>query len=357
MVKAEVEMNTTMQALVYEGPRQLNVRQVPLPTLRNDEVLIRVMKVGICGSELSGYLGHNSLRKPPLIMGHEFAGVIERTGSEANRFLIGDRVTANPLVTCDSCRFCRSGQSQLCPKRSLLGAHQPGAFAEYVAVAERNVFKLSHGVSLEEGAFAEPFACALHICRLAQLTPDDCVIIYGAGPIGLFTLQALHVYGVREVVIVDLNEARLEIVAELGGIPMKDAAEAAALQEGGFDVAIDAVGVDVTRQLAIRAVRPGGTVIFTGLHAADSVLPINDAIRSETVMRGAFAYSDRDFASAVQWIEQGRVNLLPWTVIMPLADGGACFEKLLGSPGKIAKILLEMADLDLASNLKGGQQP
>lgn len=338
------QSRSTMKALVYEGPRLLHMRDVPIPEAHPGEAVIRVELAGICGSELGGYLGHNSLRKPPLVMGHEFAGVIERCGPEAARFRPGDRVTVNPLVTCGECSYCKSGSSQLCTERSLLGAHRPGAFAEYVAVPDRNIHRLPDHVTFEEGAFAEPFACAIHICRLLALSPSDRLIVYGAGPIGLFALQAAHVFGVKNVVVVDLNESRLEIARELGGIGITDPELVEPPKNGGYDAAIDAVGAGVTRRKCVEAVRRGGRVVFTGLHEAESALPINDMIRGEVATVGAFAYSTEDFATALEWIDQGKVNLSPWTVTRPLDEGADCFEKLIGGPGKIAKYLLRIHD-------------
>lgn len=333
-----------MKALVYEGPRTMNMRDVPLPVLKPDEVLVRVSHAGICGSELGGYLGHNSLRKPPLIMGHEFSGTIEqvgeRVGEQASGLAIGDRVTANPLVTCDRCRYCQNGASQLCGARQLLGAHRPGAFAEFAAVPARNVYRLDDHVSFAEGALAEPFACAIHVCRLLALAPTDRLLVYGAGPIGLFALQAAAAYGLRDAVVVDLNESRLEIARELGGIAVSSLDDLPGGIGEGFDAVIDAVGAEATRQRSVAAARPGGTVVFTGLHEADSRLPVNDMIRAEIGTKGAFAYSRDDFETALRWIGQGRINLLPWTESAPLSDGGAAFDKLIGGPGKIAKIFL-----------------
>lgn len=329
-----------MKALVYEGPRTMNIRDIPLPALQPDEVLVRVSHAGICGSELGGYLGHNSLRKPPLIMGHEFSGTIEQVGEQAARFKAGDRVTANPLVTCGECRYCLNGASQLCGARKLLGAHRPGAFAEFVAVPARNVYRLDDHVSFAEGALAEPFACAIHVCRLLALAPTDRLLIYGAGPIGLFALQAAAAYGIRDAVVVDLNASRLEIARELGGIAVSSLDELPGDIGEGFDAVIDAVGAEATRQRSVAAARPGGTVVFTGLHEADSRLPVNDMIRAEIVTKGAFAYSRDDFETALRWIGQGRINLLPWTETTSLGEGGAAFEKLIGGPGKIAKIFL-----------------
>lgn len=331
-----------MKALVYEGPRMMNVRDVPLPALQPDEVLVRVSHAGICGSELGGYLGHNSLRKPPLIMGHEFAGTIAEVGEQVSALAAGDRVTANPLVTCGECRYCLNGASQLCGARRLLGAHRPGAFAEFVVVPARNTYRLDDHVSFAVGALAEPYACAIHVCRLLALAPTDRLLIYGAGPIGLFALQAAAAYGVRDAVVVDLNASRLEIARELGGIAVSSLDELPGGIGEGFDAVIDAVGAEATRQRSAAAARPGGTVVFTGLHEADSRLPVNDMIRAEIGTKGAFAYSRDDFETALRWIGQGRINLLPWTETTPLGEGGAAFEKLIGGPGKIAKIFLTL---------------
>lgn len=329
----------TMKALVYEGPKQMNIREMPIPVVRSDEVLIRVERVGICGSELSGYLGHNSLRKPPLVMGHEFSGLIVGTGQDVTRFKLDDRVTVNPLITCGECRYCMTGSAQICAKRSLLGAHRPGAFAEYIAVPESNVYLLEDHVSFEDGALAEPFAVAVHVCRLLKLDPTDQLLIIGAGPIGLFTLQAAQVYGLRNVTVVDISPDRLNIVKELGGTPVSSLEN---VTVASFDAAVDAVGLEMTRVQCIDYVRPGGSIVFSGLHQNESMIPVNAAIRNEIKLYGAFSNTPIDFETALQWITEGRINLLPWTKHAPLEEGAACFEKLISGPGQVAKIMLTL---------------
>ncbi|MBS4197068.1 galactitol-1-phosphate 5-dehydrogenase [Bacillus sp. FJAT-49870] len=328
-----------MKALVYEGPEIMNIWEVPVPFPNPNEVLIRVECVGICGSELSGFLGHNSLRVPPLIMGHEFSGVIAETGSAVSRLKVGCRVAVNPLITCGECNYCVTGFPQLCPKRSLLGAHRPGAFAEYISVPEKNVYVLEDHISSEEGALAEPLAVAIHLCRLLKLDPTYKFLILGAGPIGLLILQVAQIYGLKTIVVVDLNEDRLEIVQELGGSSTTSLID---YEKGSFDAVIDAVGVETTRAQCIEYVRPGGSVIFSGLHQNETNLPINDVIRNEIKMFGAFSNNPIDFETALQWISEGRVNLMPWTVQAPLKNGSDCFKKLISNPGKIAKMILTL---------------
>lgn len=230
-----------MRALVYEGPREMVMRDIPIPEPGENEVLIKIHKAGICGSELSGYLGKNALRKPPLVMGHEFAGTIEKLGAGVNEFNIGDRVTANPLVSCGKCLDCQNGAANLCAQRVLIGAGRPGAFAEYTTVPAVNVYRVSDSVSMDNAALAEPFACAARIARLADLTPIDHLLIIGAGPIGLLTLRAAQLHGVRKIVVMDLNQDRLSIVRAMGGTAASSVEELDQLKPGrGFDKAVDA---------------------------------------------------------------------------------------------------------------------
>jgi threonine dehydrogenase-like Zn-dependent dehydrogenase len=154
-----------MKALVYEGPRQLNMREAPEPEPGPEEVLIKVAFSGICGSELGGYLGLNSLRKPPLVMGHEFSGEILQLGSQAQQhnpdLVEGQRVTVNPLWYCGRCRYCLGGRHQLCLRRQLLGAHQPGSYAEMVKAHARMVYPIPPSLSFEHATLTEPVGCAL----------------------------------------------------------------------------------------------------------------------------------------------------------------------------------------------------
>lgn len=337
-------MKRTMQALVYEGPRELNMREVELPVIGDQDVLIRVSFAGICGSELSGYFGKNSLRVPPLIMGHEFSGVIAATGNAVHELQVGDRVTANPLESCLACGDCRSGQAHLCLERKLLGAHLPGAYAEYVRVPASQTHKIPQGMSMEEAAMMEPLACAVHIAALAELTASDSLLIVGAGPIGLFTLLAAQQRGVQHIVVQEISADRLKMVTELGGIAASGEEELAKLTpDRGFTASVDAVGLDVTRRLCVQKTRPGGRVVFSGLHSPDSTLPINEIIRNETILKGAFAYTPDDFQQALQWDPQlGAKRLQPWLVEAPLEEGQFWFEKLANEPGNVAKVLLRV---------------
>jgi threonine dehydrogenase-like Zn-dependent dehydrogenase len=338
-----------MKALVWEAPRVMQMREHDMPTAAPDEVVIKVAYAGICGSELSGYLGHNSLRVPPLVMGHEFSGVIVEVGEGATavnpNLALDQAVTVNPLYCTADSELQRRGLDQLCPSRRLVGAHRPGAYAEFLSVPAKSVTILPAGMSLRTGALTEPVACGVRIGELAgDVANQDCFII-GAGPIGLLALQALQLKGVARVFIADLDAERLAMGEALGAIPLQprrvDVVQTVKEATGlGAVVAVDAVGSAVTRRQCISATQPAGTVIFSGLHEETSEIPAADVIRREIVVRGSFAYSPANFAAAVDLLAQDRIRLDPWIVEAPLADGGPWFDRLIDAPGDVSKVLL-----------------
>jgi 2-desacetyl-2-hydroxyethyl bacteriochlorophyllide A dehydrogenase len=325
-----------MTALVYEAPYQMNVREVAVPAPKPDEVLIRVTYSGICGSELSGFEGRNSLRKPPLIMGHEFSGEIAELGQSVSGLQVGQRVTANPLVWCGHCRYCLSGLQQLCPERKLLSAHLPGSNAQYVAVRAQMVHSLPDDMPMTTAALVEPAACALRAARIAAPDPLESALVVGAGPIGLLAIQALAMCGIQTIYAADLNAERLAMAESAGAVAVKLDADF----RGRVDVAIDAVGASVTRQACVAAVRSAGRVVWIGLHEADSSLPINDMVRREISSHGTFGYSAVDFGDALEALAKKRFWLEEtWTRIEPLERGSACFEELIHGSA-VAKIWL-----------------
>lgn len=324
------------------------MHEVAMPGLAPGDVLIEVAYSGICGSELSGFLGESSLRQPPLIFGHEFSGRIVDRGEHAQTYAIGTRVTANPLISCGQCDYCRQSQEQLCRHRRLLGAALPGSNASYVAVPQESVVPLPDTITLEQATLAEPVAYALHVAQRARFSEADILVVYGMGPIGLFVLQAAHHFGVQQIYAVDTNADRLTMAQALGATATLNPSSVDVLsfvKDATYGlmatVAVDAVGNVVTRQNAVISVRPGGTVIFSGLHSAQTTLPINDMIRNEVTTAGAFAYTASQFRSSVDLVAQGAIGLNdPWIVKAPLEEGAHWFDALLGNPGPVAKVLL-----------------
>jgi threonine dehydrogenase-like Zn-dependent dehydrogenase len=335
-----------MKALVWEGPRVMNMHDEAEPTAAKNEVVIKVGYVGICGSELSGYLGHNALRVPPLVMGHEFAGEIVSVGEGVSNLKPGMLVTVNPLASCGECLHCQNGLNQLCLNRRLIGAHRPGANAEYVAAPAVDTFPLPEGMSLRIGALTEPVGVGVRIGELAGSLTGESALIIGAGPIGLLALQMLQNQGAKQVFISDLDEERLAMGEALGGTALNPRAVQVvetvreATNGVGVPVSVDAVGMAVTRSQCVAATLATGKVILSGLHEETSAMPAADIIRREIVVKGSFAYSPANFAAGLQLLAKGAIRLDPWIIEAPLAEGGHWFDRLVDAPGDVAKVLL-----------------
>jgi threonine dehydrogenase-like Zn-dependent dehydrogenase len=347
-----------MRALVWLGPSDMREQSVPIPEPASGEVIIEVDAVGICGSELSGYLGQNSLRRPPLIMGHEAAGCIVKmhdsaTGSvtfaDGNTGQVGSRVTFNPLISCGTCNRCRAGLANLCYNRQLIGAARPGAFARFVAVPAAQCWAVPDTLSDVAAALVEPLACAVRAVALSHIVPGQSLLILGAGPIGLLCLTVARAQGIENVLISDLAPSRLAIAQRWGASAVLNARErdvvatAKAAAPEGIAAVIDAVGTNMTRAQAIQAVVPGGRVVFIGLHNEESPLATNYVIRQEITIAGSFGYNDPDFASALMMLREGIVQPTPdWLEERPLSDGPRSFEELVKGTATATKIMLRI---------------
>jgi threonine dehydrogenase-like Zn-dependent dehydrogenase len=309
--------------MVYSGPAELRIEDVPEPVAGQDDVIVSVQAVGICGSELEGFASGSPFRKPPLIMGHEFAGVREDTG---------ERVVVNPLVACGRCDACQRGQGNICRNRTIVGIQRAGAFAERVAVPERNCHVLPEGMAFEAGALVEPLANAVHAFRLAQRDepPPRRIGVIGAGTLGLMTAYVARRRGVAEIEIADISELRRTVAGEAGF----DAVERLS---GEFDLVFDAVGSARTRADSVELLRPGGASIWIGLHGADAGFDGFDLIRNEKRVLATFCYTDGDFREAI-----GLADALDreWVRSTPLEDGVGAFYELLRGPTPSVKTML-----------------
>lgn len=337
---------TRMTALVYEAPRQMVLRELDIPEPGPGEVVVEVAYSGICGSEISGFLGESSIRTPPLVFGHEISGTIAAVGPDADG-IVGARVAVNPLVSCGTCRYCVTGRQHLCPARLLLGASLPGANAGYVRVPSASVLAVPDLMDLSTAAMIEPVAFAIRAVERSGAGPSDSALVIGAGAIGLLTLQVLAEYGVRDLYAVERNPVR-RARAEAAGATVVDsdgdvaAAVRAARSGWGVDLAFDAVGSAATRRSALASVVAGGTVVLAGLHTDGTELPINTVVRSEITLMGVFAYSLQNFRDALRWLAADRVGLREGVVVAGLDQGQAWYERLVdGDPA--AKVLLAPA--------------
>ncbi len=337
-----------MKAVVWTGPLEMVLKNEPVPPIKRDEVLVRVDSVGICGSELSGYLGKNTLRVPPLVMGHEFAGTIAAIGSDVRGLAKADRVAVNPLITCGNCVFCMKGMESLCLHRRLIGAHQAGAFAEFVAVPEKNCLPLRASVDLLAASLAEPLACSVRAVKIGGVTNGCRVMVLGAGPIGLLVMKTVQHNGGRVALAAEINPARMALAKAWGAERVSNPRESDVFREIreltdglGADIVFDAVGSSTTRRLAVDSAYPGGTVVLIGLHESESVLQVNHIIRSEIRLAGAFAYTPQDFSEALGLLTDGIVRpSSDWVEERPLEDCDISFSELIDTNLSAAKIIL-----------------
>ncbi len=317
----------------------------PEPRPEPGQVVVQVSRVGICGSDLHGYLGKSKIRVPPLIMGHEFTGHIVEA---ASGFRQGQRVVVQPLVSCGECRYCRSGRSEICLQRKVLGAHLPGAFADQVAAPADNVYPLPDDLSLSTGALVEPLANAVHMISLARESLFGDVVVIGAGTLGLLTLQAALLAGAQRAIVADTDDGRLAVARSLGASatvnPRADDLVAAVrdITGGGADVVVDAVGHSVTRQQAVACCANGGTAILLGLADVETSLNCLDITNRQVRVQGSYGSNDSDFRAALRLLTSGRIDTASWVSEMPLRDGARAFQRLTDSPQGLVKVVFSL---------------
>ena len=261
----------------------------------------------------------------------------------------GLKVTFNPLITCGTCDFCASNRSSLCSERKLIGVHRPGAFARYVAVPSKLCWPLSEETSLLTGSLTEPVSCAVRAVKLGAPAKDELLWIIGAGPIGLCCLAVARHAGVRRVVVSDISPKRLKAAQEWGASAVLNASDADSVEFFGHEMGaapgtvIDAVGAESTRIQAIKTVSPGGTVVLVGLHLEESMMPANQIVRNEILLRGSFGYTQSDFRNGLILLEKGIVAAGDeWIQVRPLEEGQRVFEELVEQRSKSTKIVLSL---------------
>jgi len=315
------------------------VEEIDEPRVGHDAVIVRAEAAGICGSEIEGYLGRMSNRVPPLVMGHEFAGTVMTTAPSAGAWS-GRRVAVNPLLSCRTCARCRAGDRNLCAQRRLIGVHLQGGFAERVRVPTANVVALPDGVDVRIGALVEPLANAVHALGLARrLVAPETAVVLGAGTIGIFALHAARAVGVADVRVVEPHsERRASALAAGARVAHADPAEL--VRERSADLVIDAVGATATRRAALDIVRAGGAVVLLGLHEDETALPFHRVVRDQIVLQGSFAYTDADFAAALELLASGRVALGALAATRPLESGPEAFATLAAGPTAQLKTFL-----------------
>lgn len=341
-----------MKALLLSEYKHLDMADVPEPEIGPDELLIRVRACGICGSDVHGYDGSSGRRIPPVVMGHEAAGVVAAVGQAVSDMREGDRVTFDSTVWCGHCHFCRRGQVNLCDNRQVLGVscgeyRRMGAFAEYVSVPRRICYRLPDELPFEKAAMIEAVSVAVHAVSLTPVTLNDTALVVGAGMIGLLTLQAAKLAGCGRVIITDVDQSRLETARELGASEVilarnTDVAEEVKTMTGGLgaDIAFECVGATPTIQNSIASTRKGGTVTLIGNIAPQVEIPLQSVVTRQIRLQGSCA-SSGEYPACIDFLARGAIRVdTMLSAIAPLEEGPRWFERLHQREPNLMKVVL-----------------
>jgi L-iditol 2-dehydrogenase len=342
----------SMKALVLREYNRFIVEEVPAPGIAPDEVLIRVKACGICGSDVHGMDGSTGRRRPPVIMGHEAAGTIAEIGPAVSGWKAGDRVTFDSTLYCGACRHCRRGEINLCDNRRVLGVscaeyRQDGAFAEFVAVPARVLYRLPDSLPFEEAALVESLSIAAHAAGRVPVSLGDAALVVGAGTIGLLAIQVLKARGCTLVAAADVAPERLEQARRVGadaGIDTRAndaAAEMRRLTDGrGADVAVEAVGLPSTVRTAVESVRKGGTLALVGNLSQEVGLPLQSVVTREITLFGSCA-SNGEYPACLDLMASRRVDVRSLiSAVAPLAEGPSWFKRLYDREPGLLKVVL-----------------
>jgi L-iditol 2-dehydrogenase len=341
-----------MKALLLSQYNQLDIADLPAPVPGEDEILVRVAACGICGSDVHGYDGTSGRRIPPIVMGHEAAGVVASVGAGVSKFKPGDRVTFDSTVYCGQCEFCLRGEINLCNNRQVVGVscgdyRRAGAFAEYVVVPQRICYHLPEGLEFQEAAMLEAISVALHAVRVSEMKGGETALVIGAGMIGLLTLQAVRAAGASKVWIADIDRTRLETAESIG------ADETLLLSGGelvkeilrrtggkGVDLVLEAVGREETIAASIASVRKGGTVTLIGNISPEVKIPLQVVVSRQIRLQGSCA-SSGEYPQAMELLASGKINVKPLiTAVAPLSDGPRWFARLHAGEPNLMKVVL-----------------
>jgi len=345
-----------LTAILYKT-NDIRMEQTPIPTPKDDEVLLKMDSVGICGSDVH-YWTHGAIGdfvvKAPMILGHEAAGIVEKIGKNVKHLQPGDRVAIEPGVACRMCDYCKNGKYNLCPEMKFC-ATPPyhGNLCRYYAQDADFCFKLPDNVSLEEGALMEPLSVGVHACRRAGVALGKTVLICGAGPIGLVNLLTATAMGASEIVVTDISGHRLEVAKKMGASATFLVQRGTTSEENAAsiaklfrecrqpDITIECSGAESSICTGILATRSGGCLVLVGLGPAKVQIPIVNAACREVDIRGIFRYANC-YPTAIEMVASGRVDVKPLiTHRFQLDETLKAFETTKTGAGNAIKVMIK----------------
>jgi len=341
-----------MKALVVTENNNAEIKDVLIPEIGSNDVLVRVKACAICGSDVHGYDGSSGRRQPPVIMGHEAAGVIEAAGETVIDYRIGDRVTFDSTEYCGSCYYCKKGMINLCSRRRVLGVacndyRRDGAMAEYIAVPQHILYRVPEIVSYEQAAMVEPLSIAVHAIHRSPLKVGDCAVVIGCGTIGLLLIQTLKSAGCSQIIALDVDETKLQIAQKMGATDITNTKNEDAsvyvwdLTDGrGADLAFEAVGISTTFNTAINCVRKGGGVVLVGNVSNKVDFDLQKAVTSQITLYSSCA-SAGEYDVCLSLISSKQVDVDSLiSVCAPLEEGNEWLARLHAAESGLIKVVL-----------------
>jgi L-iditol 2-dehydrogenase len=342
-----------MKALVLEEYMRFTYKDVEDPHPGPGEVLVEVKACGICGSDIHGMDGSTGRRIPPMIMGHEAAGVITQLGAKVTGWNVGDPVTFDSTISCGHCYYCRQGRINLCDNRRVMGVscadyRQDGAFADYVVLPESILYRLPEGLAFEKAAMIEPVSVAFHAVHRVPFSIADTAIVVGAGMVGLFVIQALRLAGCGQIFAIDIDQGRLDLAYKLGAdagfrsdlqnVP----AEVARLTHGrGADVGFEVVGVSSAVNTTIASLRKGGSMGLIGNLSPVVDFPLQAAVTREITLFSSCA-SAGEYPACLEMLGRGAINVTQLlSAVSPLREGNDWFQRLYARESGLLKVILK----------------
>ena len=328
------------------------MKEVPIPELKNDEVLIRVKACGICGSDVHGMDGSTGRRIPPVIMGHEASGVLTEIGSKVNGWKINDRVTFDSTIYCGRCIFCREGKINLCSNRRVLGVscneyRQNGAFAEYIAVPEHILYKLPEGISFEYAAMTEALSIAFHAVKRTPIILNDNAVVVGSGMIGLLLIQSLRIAGCGKIIAIDIDDTKLKLAEKLGAdftinsntTDVKKEIES--ITNGSYaDIAFEVVGISSSVNTAVEVLKKGGFLTLVGNLSVKIDFPLQNIVIKEISVIGSCA-SSGEYPACLEMIANKKIDVKALiSKVAPLDEGEVWFNRLYNKEPNLMKVIL-----------------
>lgn len=342
-----------MKALVLKEYNHFGYEDVPVPEIGLNDILVEVIACGICGSDVHGMDGSTGRRIPPIIMGHEASGIIAEVGENVSEFSKGERITFDSTIYCGKCDFCKRGSINLCDNRRVLGVsckeyRQNGAFAEYIAVPERILYRLPDKISFEHATMIEALSIALHSVNRTSISINDTTVVVGAGVIGQLIIQLLKISGCCKIIAVDINRKKLELAIRFGADIGLNSNENDVQSEvykqtknKGADCVFEVVGIPQTIKTAVNSLRKGGSLTLIGNLSPIIELPLQLTVTKEISIYGSCA-SSGEYPVSIDLINRGVINVEPLiSAVAPLKDGQLWFERLYKQESGLMKVILK----------------